>query len=177
MIIDAMDILSSGRVDGFVLVSSDSDFTRLATRLREAGMKVYGMGSGKPRRPSSWPATNLCISRSFGPPGLWARAQGGGQGGRGSFAGATAQGQAGRKEKAEEPQAANAAPREPENINGVPWQWWSSLPSLWRTSQTGTATPQWRTWEACSRKKQPDFDSRNFRYSKADPAGQGPGPL
>ena len=40
MIIDAMDILYSGNCDGFVLVSSDSDFTRLATRLREAGMKV-----------------------------------------------------------------------------------------------------------------------------------------
>lgn len=47
MIIDAMDILYSGRCDGFVLVSSDSDFTRLATRLREAGMKVYGMGERK----------------------------------------------------------------------------------------------------------------------------------
>ena len=47
MIIDAMDVLYSGRVDGFVLVSSDSDFTRLATRLREAGMKVYGMGERK----------------------------------------------------------------------------------------------------------------------------------
>ncbi len=47
MIIDAMDILYSGRIDGFVLVSSDSDFTRLAVRLREAGMKVYGMGEKK----------------------------------------------------------------------------------------------------------------------------------
>lgn len=47
MIIDAMDILYSGRVDGFCLVSSDSDFTRLATRLREAGMRVYGMGEKK----------------------------------------------------------------------------------------------------------------------------------
>ncbi len=47
LIIDAMDILYTGRVDGFCLVSSDSDFTRLATRLREAGMKVYGMGEQK----------------------------------------------------------------------------------------------------------------------------------
>mgnify|MGYP000149836956 FL=1 len=47
MIIDAMDILYSGNCDGFVLVSSDSDFTRLAIRLREAGMKVYGMGEKK----------------------------------------------------------------------------------------------------------------------------------
>ncbi len=47
MIIDAMDILYSSKVDGFCLVSSDSDFTKLATRLREAGMKVYGIGEKK----------------------------------------------------------------------------------------------------------------------------------
>jgi hypothetical protein len=47
MIIDAMDILYSGRVDGFCIVSSDSDFTRLATRLREAGMTVIGIGEKK----------------------------------------------------------------------------------------------------------------------------------
>ncbi len=51
MIIDAMDILYSRRVDGFVLVSSDNDFTRLATRLREAGMKVYGIGEKRPPPP------------------------------------------------------------------------------------------------------------------------------
>jgi len=47
MIIDAMDILYSKDVDGFCLVSSDSDFTRLATRLREAGKIVYGIGEKK----------------------------------------------------------------------------------------------------------------------------------
>ncbi len=47
MIIDAMDILYSNQVDGFCLVSSDSDFTRLASRLRESGMTVIGMGEGK----------------------------------------------------------------------------------------------------------------------------------
>lgn len=47
MIIDAMDILYSGKVDGFCIVSSDSDFTRLATRLREAGMMVIGIGEKK----------------------------------------------------------------------------------------------------------------------------------
>lgn len=47
MIIDAMDILYSGNVDGFCIVSSDSDFTRLASRLREAGMLVVGMGEKK----------------------------------------------------------------------------------------------------------------------------------
>ena len=47
MIIDAMDILYSGSVDGFCIVSSDSDFTRLAARLRESGMTVVGMGESK----------------------------------------------------------------------------------------------------------------------------------
>src|SRR3954454_5071136 len=47
MIIDAMDILYTGKVDGFCIISSDSDFTRLALRLREAGMKVYGIGEKK----------------------------------------------------------------------------------------------------------------------------------
>ena len=51
MIIDAMDILYSGRVDGFCIVSSDSDFTRLATRLREAGMRVIGIGEKKTPNP------------------------------------------------------------------------------------------------------------------------------
>lgn len=51
MIIDAMDILYSGRVDGFCIVSSDSDFTRIATRLREAGMKVFGIGEKKTPMP------------------------------------------------------------------------------------------------------------------------------
>jgi hypothetical protein len=47
LIIDAMDILYTGRVDGFCIISSDSDFTRLATRLREAGMLVFGIGEKK----------------------------------------------------------------------------------------------------------------------------------
>ncbi len=51
MIIDAMDVLYSGKVDGFCLVSSDSDFTRLATRLREAGMQVFGIGEKKTPNP------------------------------------------------------------------------------------------------------------------------------
>jgi uncharacterized LabA/DUF88 family protein len=51
MIIDAMDILYSGKVDGYCLVSSDSDFTHLAARLREEGMAVIGMGEKKTPRP------------------------------------------------------------------------------------------------------------------------------
>ena len=51
MIIDAMDILYTGRVDGFCIVSSDSDFTKLAIRLRESGMKIFGFGEKKTPNP------------------------------------------------------------------------------------------------------------------------------
>jgi len=51
MIIDAMDLLYAGHLDGFCLVSSDSDFTRLAARLRESGKRVYGFGEKKTPRP------------------------------------------------------------------------------------------------------------------------------
>jgi len=47
LVIDAMDLLHSGRFDGFCLVSSDSDFTRLASRIREQGVDVYGFGEKK----------------------------------------------------------------------------------------------------------------------------------
>ncbi|AHM03525.1 hypothetical protein roselon_01128 [Roseibacterium elongatum DSM 19469] len=47
LVIDAMDLMHSGRFDGFVLVSSDSDFTRLASRIREQGLDVYGIGQKK----------------------------------------------------------------------------------------------------------------------------------
>ena len=46
-----MDLLHSGTIDGFCLVSSDSDFTRLATRIREAGLSVYGFGEKKTPKP------------------------------------------------------------------------------------------------------------------------------
>jgi len=51
MIIDAMDLLNTGRFDGFCIVSSDSDFARLAARIREQGITVYGFGERKTPRP------------------------------------------------------------------------------------------------------------------------------
>ena len=65
MIIDAMDILYSGTVDGFCIVSSDSDFTRLAARLRESGMQVIGMGERKHPNPLFPPATSLVFGSSL----------------------------------------------------------------------------------------------------------------
>ncbi|MEM9249892.1 MAG: NYN domain-containing protein [Pseudomonadota bacterium] len=47
LVIDAMDLMHTGRFDGFVLVSSDSDFTRLSSRIREQGLDVYGIGQRK----------------------------------------------------------------------------------------------------------------------------------
>ena len=51
LISEAMDLLHGGKLDGFCLVSSDSDFTRLATRIREAGVSVYGFGEQKTPKP------------------------------------------------------------------------------------------------------------------------------
>ena len=62
MIIDAMDLLYSGNLDGFCIVSSDSDFTRLAARLREAGKLVIGMGRARRSAPLSRPATSSSTS-------------------------------------------------------------------------------------------------------------------
>ena len=50
LVVDAMDLMHGHRLDGFVLVSSDSDFTRLAQRIREGGFAVYGLGEGKTPR-------------------------------------------------------------------------------------------------------------------------------
>ena len=52
MIIDAMDLLYTGNFNGFCIVSSDSDFTKLASRIREAGLLVYGFGEQKTPAPS-----------------------------------------------------------------------------------------------------------------------------
>ena len=66
LIIDAMDILYTGNVDGFCIISSDSDFTRLATRLREAGKKVFGMGERKTPTPFI-ASCNKFINLNFNP--------------------------------------------------------------------------------------------------------------
>ena len=63
LIIDAMDLLYTGNFDGFALVTSDSDFTGLAMRLREEGLMVFGFGEKKTPRRSGTPATGSCSSR------------------------------------------------------------------------------------------------------------------
>ena len=166
MIIDAMDILYSGRVDGFVLVSSDSDFTRLATRLREAGMKVYGMGERKTPAPFIVACDKFVYIEVIRAAGAMARAQEAVKEAEEASPEPQPKAKRGGKKKAEEPQAANAAPREPETTNGVP----RAVVELIALSLEDIADEDGYASMAdlgsLLQKKQPDFDSRNFGYSK-----------
>jgi uncharacterized LabA/DUF88 family protein len=68
LIIDAMDLLHTRELGGFCLVSSDSDFTRLATRIREDGLPVYGFGEEKtPRRFGAKPRKNFVDDQAARP--------------------------------------------------------------------------------------------------------------
>lgn len=66
LVIDAMDLLHSGRFDGFCLVSSDSDFTRLAARIREQGMDVYGIGRQKTPEAFRQACTRFIFTENLG---------------------------------------------------------------------------------------------------------------
>jgi hypothetical protein len=65
LVIDAMDLLHSGRFDGFCLVSSDSDFTRLAARIREQGVDVYGIGQAKTPESFRQACTRFIFTENF----------------------------------------------------------------------------------------------------------------
>ena len=65
LVIDAMDLLHSGRFDGFCLVSSDSDFTRLAARIREEGLDVYGIGQKKTPESFRQACTRFIFTENF----------------------------------------------------------------------------------------------------------------
>jgi hypothetical protein len=65
LVIDAMDLLHSGRFDGFCLVSSDSDFTRLAARIREQGVDVYGIGQSKTPESFRQACTRFIFTENF----------------------------------------------------------------------------------------------------------------
>lgn len=68
LIIDAMDLLHGGPIDGFCLVSSDSDFTRLATRIRESGLPVYGFGEKKTPAPFVAACNKFVFTEILQPP-------------------------------------------------------------------------------------------------------------
>jgi len=89
LVIDAMDLLHSGRFDGFCLVSSDADFTRLASRIREEGVDVYGFGEQKTPESFRQACTRFIYTENLtAPPAEGAPAGGGG--GRASAAAPTA---------------------------------------------------------------------------------------
>jgi len=67
LVIDAMDLLHSGRFDGFCLVSSDSDFTKLAARIREQGVDVYGIGQQKTPEAFRQACTRFIFTENFVP--------------------------------------------------------------------------------------------------------------
>ena len=147
MIIDAMDILYTG---GFVLVSSDSDFTRLAVRLREAGKKVYGMGERKTPNPFIVACDKFVYIEVIRAAAEEARAEE-------------------EKPKAQKPQSqkkkgAPAQPQEPEHK--VP----KAVVKLIAESVDTIADED--GYAALGElgnllvKKQPDFDPRNFGFSK-----------
>lgn len=162
MIIDAMDILYSGRVDGFVIVSSDSDFTRLAIRLREAGMKVIGVGERK--TPNSF---IVACDKFVYIEVIRAAA--------GSKSAATAppapakQTQAKQSKKKQQPAEAEPV-HEPEppapNVNGVP----PVVVELIATSLEMIADEDGYAFMGelgnLLMKQQPDFDPRNYGFTK-----------
>ena len=121
MIIDAMDILYSGNCDGFVLVSSDSDFTRLAIRLREAGMKVYGMGERKTPKPFIVACDKFVYIEVIRAAARKAAAQ----------------------QAEDEPSLRSPPKRRAGRTPGSRTMWRSSSPSRWRTYAARTALPTW----------------------------------
>ena len=174
MIIDAMDLLYSGRCDGFVLVSSDSDFTRLATRLREAGMKVYGMGEKKTPLPFIVACDKFIYIEVIRAAGEKARQE--------ALVASVpepepapeperdspAQPAKRPAKKATKKKAASAqsAPPEPEEIAGVP----RAVVDLIADSLESIADEDGYGFMGklgnLLLKKQPDFDPRNYGYSK-----------
>ena len=151
MIIDAMDILYTGEVDGFVLVSSESDFTRLAVRLREAGKKVYGMGERKTPNPFIVACDKFVYIEVIRAAAEQARAE---------------------EEKAEKPKAQRSQKKKEnpaqgqENDHRVP----KAVVKLIAESVDTIADED--GYAALGElgnllvKKQPDFDPRNFGFSK-----------
>ncbi|MDR1736513.1 MAG: NYN domain-containing protein [Oscillospiraceae bacterium] len=151
MIIDAMDILYSGRVEAFCLVSSDSDFTRLAVRLREAGMTVIGIGERKTPSPFIQACDKFIYIEILN--------------------------ERSRKEKQKqkpgrEPQNTSAEP-EPEHRNGRPNEP-SDIPQeiIDFIAVTVDDVGDEDGWAYLGevggllQKKQPDFDPRNFGFKK-----------
>ena len=150
LIIDAMDILYSGKIDGFCIVSSDSDFTRLATRLREAGMKVFGIGERKTPYPFIVACDKFIYLEILNHPSVVSPEQ------------ASKAGQKAEKSTVKKKKAGN---------NNMPDK--QIVKRLIASSITDLADDNgWAYLGDVGNlilKKQPDFDPRNFGYPKLTP--------
>jgi uncharacterized LabA/DUF88 family protein len=150
MIIDAMDILYSEKVEGFCIISSDSDFTRLVIRLREAGMKVIGIGERKTPNPFIVACDKFIYIEIIH----------------------TSNG----KSPMENMENTETAPEEhapKENRRGPSVKIGPKIIGLLATTITDVADDNgWASLAEVGNlliKKQPDFDSRNFGFSKLTP--------
>ncbi len=139
MIIDAMDILYTTDVDGFVLVSSDSDFTRLATRLREAGKKVYGMGEKKTPQPFIASCDKFIYIEII---------------------------RESAKEEAAERKAQKKAPPQQSGSSSIPKKTIKLIALSLQDIADDEGFGALAALGNLLSKKQPDFDSRNYGYSK-----------
>ena len=159
MIIDAMDILYGGNTDGFVLISSDSDFTRLAIRLREAGMYVIGIGERKTPNPFIIACDKFIYIEVI-------RERAGTAEEAPASTGSRRRRKSDSKKKTAEKQAEKAAVKPVENKPRVP----ESVVELIAASVADMADED--GYADLSNlgnliiKKQPDFDPRNFGFRK-----------
>ena len=159
MIIDAMDILYSGRVQGFFIVSSDSDFTRLAVRLREAGMMVYGLGEKKTPSPFIAACNKFIYTEIIG---VENRAAGAGESPEEHMSA-----NSGKKSGAKHPSGKPPSPRA--SVSRVP----PEIKKLILATMDDLADDD--GWAFLGEvgslllKKRPDFDPRNFGFSKLTP--------
>ena len=172
MIIDAMDILYTGQVDGFVLVSSDSDFTRLAIRLREAGKKVYGMGEKKTPNPFIVACDKFVYIEVIRSAAQQERAE-----------------EAAREEPKEPPKPARRAARkkgaeaapapapEAEPPSRVPRRSSPCWPTRWRCWPTRTATPPPGRGGQPAGAQEAGLRPPQLWLLQAEQAGQGPAPV
>ena len=101
LVIDGMDLLHSGRFDGFCLVSSDADFTRLASRIREEGVDVYGFGERKTPESFRQACTRFIYTENLSVPAAEEPAPANGGGGRAAPAAASAPAASGKRKPAE----------------------------------------------------------------------------
>ena len=137
LIIDAMDLLYSGRFDGFCIVSSDSDFTRLASRIRESGLTVYGFGERKTPEPFRTACDKFIYTEVLA----------------GTSAGAT------------EVEAAPKQ-RSPKELRGDTRLVNLLRNAIEATSDDDTGWAQLSRIGQNINKQSPDFDSRNYGYAK-----------